>query len=1204
MSFNLEKYTSRTQKILMAGRKVAKNFGHQSINPEHLLLAMVDDTNVQKILKHMKAKPATLAVRLKDEIAKSPRVSVDNQYLSNSLRDILASSEAIAARFNCKKVEVGHLLIAFSDDEVGVGPAGRFVRDLGLTKAALESTLKNAKGRSIRARPVHNAAPTYDPESALGKFAIDLTAKAEAGGLNPIIGRSTEIRRIIEILCRSTKNNPVLVGEPGVGKTAVIEALAQRIANRDVPTVLLDKRVMVLELSSLLAGASLRGQFEERIRDLVSEIKKASGSIILFVDEVHTLVGAGGEGASDASNMLKPALARGEVQILGSTTPDEYRNSIEKDKALSRRFQPLSVEEPNDEQALSILRGIKSRFEVHHGVRITDDALQAAVDLSNRYISDNNLPDKAIDLVDNAASRLRVEIDSVPAELDKMDRIALRIKMEISAMSEEITIKAKEAKIELGNKLENIEREAAKMRSAWENELQLIRSLRALKEELAGALRELEAAEKSGSIDQAADIQNSTEVISSRIDEVTAELDSIQYSLIKEEVRAEDIAAVIGDLTGIPVATMLEGELEKLRTMEDRIGKRVISQREAIGSIATAIRRSRAGINDPNRPVGSFFFLGPTGTGKCLAPNTDVLTASGATIKARDIKKGMSLMGPDSQPRKVLSTTIGHGPMYRIKPVKGDPWECNDVHVLTLVHATSGMVKDVPLDEYLKWSKTQKYLWKQYSVGANFPEQAPLAVDPYFLGLWAGDETKSLESVSISKDDEAVVSACYKIAEQWDCTVSPDKSNSCTTWHIVNNKGQSNPLLDKMRGLMRPSISSSILTASKAERFEFLAGCIDSDGHLDNNSFEVIHKDEKLAEAITFVARSLGYKVVISYKYVNDARYVRSYISGHTALIPTRIPRKQASESVKNEDACRTGFEVEQIADGEYSGFTLDGDGRFLLGDFTVTHNTELAKALAEFLFDDEQSMIRFDMSEFMEKHTVARLIGAPPGYKGADDGGQLTEAVRQRPYSVVLFDEVEKAHPDLFNILLQILDDGRLTDAQGTLVDFKNTVIIMTSNVGSHHLLESTMEHGEVTDGAKELALADLRKSFRPEFLGRIDETVTFHGLTRNDISSIADIQLAKLCKLLKNKGLDLEFTEEARSDLVDKGFEPAYGARPLRRALQRHLQNPLAHAILESTFDHGDTILVSLKNDKLEFSKKPDQRVADPLLGPYKAL
>lgn len=878
---DLNKYVASMKELLLASQENARSKEHQVIEPEHLLEAMLNSKLCCGILDRIGADPSKMLQKVEIELVKYPRVTRAKCYLGNRILKITSAAEAVALRFGSKQVHEGHLLIAFADPEVSDGGAGRILREFGGDKTKLEKVLRYAKGKVANKKrtPIISTGNKTSKEQGddgldtLDRYTVDLTEKARAKELGPIIGRTEEIRRVIQILSRSTKNNPILIGRPGVGRTAVIEGLATRIVNGDVPSNLRDKRVLTLDLSSLVAGASLRGQFEERIKELVNAIKGSDGEIILFVDQIHTLVGAGGDGASDASNMLKPPLARGEIQVLGSTTPDEYRNSIEKDKALERRFEPVKIEEPDDESALRILRGVKHKFEVHHGVRVQDSALVAAIGLSKRYIPDKCLPEKAISLIDEAASKLKIEINSMPTELDKLERDITHLRMECSTLEGSKNKETVATRENMLAKIGTMEEEAQALRSRWEKEVELIQSIRAAKEELSSVQSELADAERAGEVEEAADLKyNAMRMLEQQIVSRTSDLEQLHKDkgrLIKEEVGPADIAQVIGDITGIPVSSMMEEEKTKLLRMEETVGKRVIGQKESIQAIAKAVRRSRAGLSDPNRPVGSFFFLGPSGVGK-----------------------------------------------------------------------------------------------------------------------------------------------------------------------------------------------------------------------------------------------------------------------------------------------------------------------------------TELAKALASFLFDDENSLVRLDMSEFMEKHTVARLIGAPPGYKGSDDGGQLTEAIRAHPYSVVLLDEVEKAHPDIFNVLLQILDDGRLTDSQGRLVDFKHTVIIMTSNVGSHFLLESTLEHGEVVDEAKELALAEMRKHFRPEFLGRIDEIITFHGLTKENLERIADIQLNKLRKMLAMHHLSLDFTDKAKSFLVDAGYQPAYGARPLRRAIQRLIQDPLSTRILEDAFSEDDTVLVQLENDELQFVKKSRQQ------------
>jgi ATP-dependent Clp protease ATP-binding subunit ClpB len=847
---NLHKYAVKAQTLLVESQKAAKANQHQAIEPEHLLKALLVEPSVRTALGKI-ANLAEIERGLDVELSKIPKTQATN-YLSPRFLKLTAAAEVLATKANVK-VETSHLILTLVDSQTNTGPSGRLLRDCGVTRERLEGGLaKVAKAAAIASKP--------GTESALAKYSIDLVQRARDGRNDPVIGRDDEIRRIIQILSRRSKNNPVLIGKPGVGKNSIIMGLAARIAAGDVPAPLRDRKIMALDIGALLAGASLRGQFEERLKAVITEVRDSDGAIILFIDEIHTLVGAGGEGASDASQMLKPPLSRGEIQVLGATTPDEYRNSIEKDKALERRFQSILVEEPSFDDTLRIMRGIKQKYEVHHGVRIQDSALAAAIKFSQRYISGRQLPDKAIDLVDEAASRLRVAIDSMPDALDAESRHLTQLKMEYSAIRSESGRDSLEHKAKLERQIDTTERNAASLKARWVAEISYISSIRALKEAIADVESKLEVATKAGDIDKATELKyGQLQRLISELDETTAALHKLQAGspLIKEEVDPTDIAKVTGDITGIPISSMLESERDKLLKMEDSIASRVIGQKEGLTAIAKAIRRSRSGLSDPNRPVGSFFFLGPTGVGK-----------------------------------------------------------------------------------------------------------------------------------------------------------------------------------------------------------------------------------------------------------------------------------------------------------------------------------TELAKALTQFLFDDEHAMVRLDMSEFQEKHTVARLIGAPPGYKGADEGGQLTEAIRLKPYSVILFDEVEKAHPDIFNILLQVLDDGRLTDSQSRLVDFKNTVIIMTSNVGSQHLLASTSSDGVLSEASKEAAFNDLKKAFRPEFLGRIDDVIMFHGLTRKNIEQIAEIQVRKVKAMMANRRLGLKISSEAMTAVIDAGFEPQFGARPLRRAIQRWLQDPLSVAILEGDYADGDTVSVDLKN------------------------
>ncbi len=856
---NLEKFTQKSQEALFAAQKLAQDYNHQTIEPAHLLLALV--TQEQGVVPAIVTKVAgsTLALRedVRKDLEKRPRVQGANMEvgLSRAAADVLQAAERYAKGMSDDYVSTEHILLGLTESV-----EGQRLAQFGLTKDAILKAMAEVRGT----QRVTSQTPE-DTYQALEKYGRDLTALARQGKLDPVIGRDEEIRRTVQILSRRTKNNPALIGEPGVGKTAIVEGLAQRIVKGDVPEGLKHKRIVQLDMSALVAGAKYRGEFEERLKAVLKEITDADGEIILFVDEMHTVVGAGkADGAMDAGNMLKPMLARGELHMIGATTLDEYRKYIEKDPALERRFQPVLVEEPSVEDTISILRGLKERYEIHHGVRITDAAVIAAATLSHRYIADRHLPDKAIDLIDEAAARLRTEIDSKPQALDEVDRAIMQLEIEREALKKERDKASKERLKKIEQELADLRERANHLHARWQAEKQAIAELQATKERIEEVRLEIERAERAADLEKVARLRyGELPELEKKLAEQEARIKQLQAegALLKEEVDAEEIASVVARWTGIPVSRLLEGEMEKLVRMEERLHERVVGQDDAIRAVANAVRRSRAGLQDPNRPIGSFIFLGPTGVGK-----------------------------------------------------------------------------------------------------------------------------------------------------------------------------------------------------------------------------------------------------------------------------------------------------------------------------------TELARALAEFLFDDERAMIRIDMSEYQEKHTVARLIGAPPGYVGYDEGGQLTEAVRRRPYSVVLFDEIEKAHRDVFNVLLQLLDDGRLTDGQGRTVDFRNTVVIMTSNLGSELWLG--------LDGNKPLPRRDeinrvLQAHFRPEFLNRVDEVIVFHPLGREHLAQIVGIQLRRVAQLLAGRGFTLEVSDEAREYLAEVGYDPDFGARPLKRAIQRELQDPLALKILAGEFREGDTIRVSRGPDGLIFER-----------------
>jgi len=972
-------------------------------------------------------------------------------------------------------------------------------------------------------------APAGAPPTQPGKtpfldnFGRDLTALAEEGKLDPVIGRKDEVEQISWILCRRRKNNPVVIGDAGVGKTAIVEGLAQLIVNKKAPRALLEKRIIGVDMGSILAGSKYRGQFEERIKALLSELEK-NPNIILFIDEIHMMVGAGASGGEgiDASNMFKPALARGDIQVIGATTLNEYKKSIEKDAALERRFQTVMVDQTSIEDTTKILDNIKQKYEDFHLVTYSEESIKACVKLADKYMPDRFFPDKAIDLLDEVGARMHLTEEAPKEITDLEDKI------------EQVRIKKRDF-------LTKEDFPAAS--DAREEEKKLIDTL---------AIAKKQWEEKA--------------------------------KLERPTVTEDDVAKVISIKTGNPVEKLKEDDKTRLINMEGELKLSIVGQDQAVAKISKCIRRNRAGLKDPKKPVGVFLFLGPTGVGKCHGKGTKILMFDGSIKNVEDIKIGDKLMGDDSTPRNVLSTTSGIDKMYSVIPHDNyEPFTCNESHILSLKKTGVYSILNIPINEYLKKSNWFKHCYKLWRTNVEFDEK-PVTIDPYFLGLWLGDGDK--DYLSVTTMDDEIVDYLYDISKKYDLNLKfqSQDNNKSSRYRItgdIRGRYHNNQLLKNFRdyGLIisddnfRKFIPDVYLKNSSYIRKSLLAGLIDSDGYQFHKSYYITSCDKNLSEQILYLCRSLGYKTYLKDKKIKnypDNIYYNICISGDLSDLNLLLKRKKSEKRLQKKNISLTSFDIEYIEKNEYYGFDIDGNHLYLLGDFTVTHNTQLVKTLAKYLFNSEDAMIRLDMSEYSAEHQVARMIGAPPGYVGYGEGGQLTEKVRRKPYSVILLDEIEKAHPKVFDIFLQIFDDGVLTDGEGRKVNFKNTIIIMTSNVGAKKIgtKRAPVGFGTTTKTSdadvKSIIKSELKKTFSPEFLNRLDDVIIFDSLSKENVLKIVDIEVGNLAKRLAQMNYKLEMTQNAKNFLLEKGYDDAMGARPLKRAIQRYIEDNVAEEIL----------------------------------------
>jgi ATP-dependent Clp protease ATP-binding subunit ClpA len=1162
------KYNKEVEMAIKDGKLIAIEIGSNVIRIEHLFLAFInnEESEVYKILYSLNLNTDAIKKTLTDwskemqdkieEIEKMDRKKLIKSLsqidirisLDNETDKIFKDSIIFAKEMKAEEVGSEHVFYSILENSNNL-VTQLFSKSQDVYNL-LKSRLKN-EDEEIFNNDMDMEEMNENKDEKVNKnsktklidqFGIDLTKLAREGSLDPVVGRKSEIKRISQILSRRKKNNPCLVGEPGVGKSAIAEGIAQLIVDGKVPENLKNKKIITLDMGSLVAGTKYRGEFEQRLKGIIKEMED-NRNIILFIDEIHTIIGAGSaSGSLDASNMLKPALGRGRFQCIGATTLDEYRKYIEKDGALERRFQKVLVEPTNKVETLEILQNLKNRYEDFHNVTYSDEALKACVDLTDKYMSEKYMPDKAIDAMDEAGSKVHVN-----------------------------------KTIETPKKIQDLEKSIQKVLTE--------------KEKLVNEQKFETAAEKR---DQERSLKT----------KLVIEQDLWHKEMSKNPrdiVTANDISEVVALMTRIPVDNVSADDNTKLKLMTNKVKGIVIGQDDAVDKLIRAVKRARIGIKDPTKPVGSFIFLGPTGVGKCHGKGTKILMYDGSIKNVEDINVGDLLMGDDSTPRKVLSLARGEDKMYRINPLNGgDAFVCNEPHMLSLKTTGTNNIVNIPLNEYLNKSKWFKHTHKLWRTNVEF-ESKMVKIDPYFMGLWLGDGNS--HNVGVTTADSEVVDYIYKIAKDWNLNVRVDEleNNKSNTYVITGDsrgENHNNNLMTTFReyNLMNKYkekdianskfIPNDYLYNDSSVRKGVLAGLIDSDGYQFHNCYLISTKYFKLSEQILFLARSLGYRASTTPKIVNGETYYSVNVCGDLSDLDIILSRKQSTPRKQKKNVTLTGFDVEYIGVDDYYGFEIDGNHLYLLGDFTVTHNTYLAKMMAKELFGSEDAMIRIDMTEYMEKHNVSRLVGAPPGYVGYEDGGELTEAVRRRPYSIILLDEIEKAHPDVYNILLQVLDDGVLTDSYGRRVDFKNTIIIMTSNAGSRKLKDFGTGIGfslKTEDSQKDknnIIDKELKKIFSPEFLNRVDEVVMFNSLTKDNIGKIVDVEIKSTIQRLSDIGYDVHITKSLKDYLFEIGYDEQYGARPLKRAIQKHIEDSITDAIINEEIKVGDRI--SIRYDK----------------------